>query len=525
MVFSIWYLVSGIQNTKYKIQNTNYMDLNELTIREAHEGLIKKDFSSEELVRACLAQIKDKDRDIHAFISLMEESALEQARAVDEKIRRGEEISFLAGIPLAIKDNIVIKDTISTAGSRILENFRSPYDATVIKKLKEVDAVFLGKANLDEFAMGSSTENSYFGPTRNPRDLERVPGGSSGGSAAAVAADMCLGALGSDAGGSIRQPASFCGVVGLKPTYGRVSRSGLMAMASSLDQIGPISRSVEDMALLLAVIEGKDILDSTSLEPMFPIEPEISANIQNLKIGIAKEYFTKGIDKEVEKNIRNIIKELANRGAKIEEVSLPHTKYALACYYIIMPAEVSANLARYDGIRYGYSVTQNSKLKTQNLFDVYLKSRERGLGNEVRRRIMLGTYTLSAGYYDAYYLQAQKVRTLIKQDFTKVFKKVDCLITPTTPTTAFKLGEKITDPLTMYLSDIYTVSVNLAGLPAISVPCPVRNPDNSGGRETKNAISNGACGQIGKLPVGLQIIGNYFREDQILKLAKAVESI
>jgi aspartyl-tRNA(Asn)/glutamyl-tRNA(Gln) amidotransferase subunit A len=495
------------------------MNLNQMTIKQAHQSLVKKEFSSEELTRACLAQIKDKDKDIHAFIGLMEEPALEQARAVDEKIRRGEKISFLAGIPLAIKDNIVIKDTITTAGSRILENFRSPYDATVIKKLKETDAVFLGKANLDEFAMGSSTENSYSGPTRNPRDLERVPGGSSGGSAAAVAADMCLGALGSDTGGSIRQPASFCGVVGLKPTYGRVSRSGLMAMASSLDQIGPITRSVEDIALLLAVIEGKDILDSTSLEPMFPIEPEISANIQNLKIGVAKEYFTKGIDKQVEKNIRNIIKELANRGAKIEEVNLPHTKYALACYYIIMPAEVSANLARYDGIRYGYS--KDGK----NLMDVYLKSRERGLGDEVRRRIMLGTYTLSAGYYDAYYLQAQKVRTLIKQDFTKVFKKVDCLITPTTPTTAFKLGEKITDPLTMYLSDIYTVSVNLAGLPAISVPCPVRNPDNSGGRETKNAISNGACGQVGKLPVGLQVIGNYFREDQILKVAKAVESI
>ncbi|MDD5625722.1 MAG: Asp-tRNA(Asn)/Glu-tRNA(Gln) amidotransferase subunit GatA [Patescibacteria group bacterium] len=472
------------------------MILNNLTILEAHQGLKKKEFSSEDLVRSCLDEIKKQDKKINAFITVLEKEAIERAKTIDKQIASNGLNNFLTGIPLAIKDNILIQDVRATAGSKILSEYCSPYDATVIKKLKDAGAIFVGKTNLDEFAMGSSTENSFFGPTKNPRDLERVPGGSSGGSAAAVTAKMCLGALGSDTGGSIRQPASFCGVVGLKPTYGKVSRFGLMAMASSLDQIGPIGNSVDDVAVLLDAIEGKDNFDSTSVET--PKIENLKLKIENLRIGIPKEYFIKGLDSQIKKNIDHLIKKLKDEGAEIKEVSLPHTKEALACYYIIMPAEVSANLSRYDGIRYGYSIQEG-----KNLLDVYLNSRTQGFGDESKRRIILGTYILSKGYYEAYYLKAQKVRTLIKNDFQEAFKKVDCLLTPTTPTTAFKIGEKIDDPLNMYLSDIYTVPVNLAGLPALSMP----------------------VGKIDKLPFGLQIIGNYFEENKILEIAKTIEKL
>ncbi|MFA6146103.1 MAG: Asp-tRNA(Asn)/Glu-tRNA(Gln) amidotransferase subunit GatA [Patescibacteria group bacterium] len=472
------------------------MILNNLTILEAHQGLKKKEFSSEDLVRSCLDEIKKQDKKINAFITVLEKEAIERAKTIDKQIASNGLNNFLTGIPLAIKDNILIQDVRATAGSKILSEYYSPYDATVIKKLKEAGAIFIGKTNLDEFAMGSSTENSFFGPTKNPRDLERVPGGSSGGSAAAVTAKMCLGALGSDTGGSIRQPSSFCGVVGLKPTYGKVSRFGLMAMASSLDQIGPIGNSVDDVAVLLDAIEGKDNFDSTSVET--PKIENLKLKIENLRIGIPKEYFIKGLDSQIKKNIDQLIKKLEDGGAEIKEVSLPHTKEALACYYIIMPAEVSANLSRYDGIRYGYSIQEG-----KNLLDVYLNSRTQGFGDESKRRIILGTYILSKGYYEDYYLKAQKVRTLIKNDFEKVFEKVDCLLTPTTPTTAFKIGEKIDDPLNMYLSDIYTVPVNLAGLPALSLP----------------------IGEVEKLPFGLQIIGNYFEENKILEIAKTIEKL
>ena len=373
----------------------------------------------------------------------------------------------------------------------MLKDYIAPYDATCIKKLKELGAVILGKTNLDEFAMGSSTENSAFFTTKNPRDLKRVPGGSSGGSAAAVAADFCCYSLGSDTGGSIRQPASFCGVVGLKPSYGAVSRYGLVAFASSLDQIGPITKTAEDAQIVFNAISGRDPKDSTSVELGIK---NYELRIKDLKIGVPKEYFIKGIDPEVERIIKQAISQAEEQGAKIEEISLPHTKYALAAYYIIMPSEASANLARYDGIEYGLSESEN-----KNLLDVYLESRGEGFGNEVKRRIMLGTYTLSAGYYDAYYLKAQKVRTLIKQDFENAFKKVDAIFTPTAPFPAFKIGEKIADPLSMYLSDIFTVSVNLAGLPALSLPAGFTEAD---------------------LPVGLQIIGKPFEDNKILEISK-----
>ncbi|TSC95577.1 MAG: aspartyl-tRNA(Asn)/glutamyl-tRNA (Gln) amidotransferase subunit A [Parcubacteria group bacterium Athens1014_10] len=473
------------------------MMLNKLTIKQAHQGLIDKKFSSLELTEDCLSEIKKRNKKINAFISIDSDLALEKAKEADKKIGQGVEIGVLEGIPLAIKDNILIEGIKTTAGSKILENYIAPYDATVIKKLKNAGAIFLGKTNMDEFAMGSSTENSYFGPTKNPRDLERVPGGSSGGSAAAVAANFCLGALGSDTGGSIRQPASFCGIVGFKPTYGCVSRYGLMAMASSLDQIGPLTKNVEDAEILFHEIKGRDGKDSTSIELNSKLEIKNKFKVQGIKIGIPKEYFIKGMDKEVEETLKKAIKKFENLGAKIEKVSLPHTDYALACYYIIMPSEVSSNLARYDGIKYGYS----AKEKIKDLLDVYLRSREKGFGDEARRRIMLGTYSLSSGYYEAYYLQAQKIRALIKKDFVQVFNKVDCLIAPTSPTIAFKIGEKIDDPLKMYLSDIFTISANLAGLPAISLP----------------------CGLVNNLPAGLQIIGNQFEDEKVLAIADIYE--
>ncbi|NQV00981.1 MAG: Asp-tRNA(Asn)/Glu-tRNA(Gln) amidotransferase subunit GatA [Parcubacteria group bacterium] len=471
------------------------MELNKLTIKQAHQGLIKKEFSSVELTEAVLNQIKRRDKEIHAYLTVTEELALDQAKRIDRKIQNKEEINPLAGIPLAIKDIISVEGVKCTAGSKILENYIAPYDATAIKRLKKAGAVIVGKTNQDEFAMGSSTENSAFGLTKNPHDLERVPGGSSGGSAAAVASDQCLYALGSDTGGSVRQPACFCGVVGFKPTYGRISRYGLIAFASSFDVIGFMTKTAEDAQIVFKVIKGKDEMDSTSVDSKEESKEE-KLEVKNLKIGIPKEYFIKGLDPEVEKIVRKTIDQYKEKGAKIVEVSLPHTEYALAVYYIIMPAEASANLARYDSIKYGLSIKEN------NLLDSYLKTREQGFGDEVRRRIIIGTYVLSAGYYDAYYLKAQKARTLIKEDFNKAFEKADVLMTPTAPTPAFKLGEKTDDPISMYLSDIYTVSANLAGLPAISVP----------------------CGKINKLPVGLQIIGRQFDDEKILQIAQILNS-
>ena len=478
------------------------MNLTNLTITKTHQGLINKDFSAVELTKAYLNKIKKEDKKIHSFLTISKDLAFSQAREIDKKISKKENIDLLAGIPSAIKDNIMVEDIRCTAASKILENYVASYNATVIEKLKKAGTVILGKTNLDEFAMGSSCENSAFGTTKNPCDLKRVTGGSSGGSAAAVAADLCGYALGSDTGGSIRLPASFCGVVGLKPTYGTVSRYGLIAFASSLDQIGPITKTIEDCKIVFDAISGWDEMDSTSVNSKFKIQnSKLQFKIENLRIGIPKEYFVKGMDKEVEKKIKKAIKKYEARGAKIIEVSLPHTEYALPVYYIISTSEASANLARYDGIRYGKSKVKKSRVKS--LLDVYLENRGQGFGDEVKRRIMLGTYALSSGYYDAYYLKAQKVRTLIKQDFENVFKKVAVLLTPVSPTTAFKIGEKTDNPLTMYLSDIFTISVNLAGLPALSLP----------------------CGMVGKLSVGLQIIGKPFEEERILEIGKTLENI
>ena len=483
------------------------MELTELTITQIHQGLIKKEFSVLELCHAHLNKIKEKNKEIFAFLTINESLALHKAKEIDNLISKGEKIPFLAGVPVAIKDNILIENVKCTAGSKILENYIAPYDATVIKKLKTQEAVILGKTNLDEFAMGSSTENSAFGPTKNPHDLNRVAGGSSGGSAAAVAAEMAACALGSDTGGSVRLPASFCGVVGLKPTYGAVSRYGLIAFASSLDQIGPITKTVEDAKIVFNVIKGKDPLDSTSIETQKIRNWKLE--IRNLKIGVPKEYFIKGIDPGVEKIVKTAIKKYEDMGVKIEEVSLPHTKYALPAYYIINPSEASANLARYDGIRFGY-FAENRRVRPsragrsdlpKSLLDVYLQSRGEGFGTEAERRIMLGTYVLSAGYYDAYYLKAQKVRKLVRKDFEEVFKRVDVIMTPVSPFLPFKIGEKIDDPLSMYLVDIYTASINLVGLPALSLP----------------------CGKIGDLPVGLQIIAKWFEEDKIFEIAKIAE--
>ncbi|MDI6891253.1 MAG: Asp-tRNA(Asn)/Glu-tRNA(Gln) amidotransferase subunit GatA [Thermodesulfovibrionales bacterium] len=507
------------------------MELTELTITQTHEGLIKKEFSALELCQTYLARIKKEDKKISAFLTLCEDLAISQAKEIDEMISTGREIPILAGIPSAIKDNILVEGMKCTAGSKILENYFAPYDATVVKKLKSQGVVILGKTNLDEFAMGSSTENSAFFPTKNPCDLKRVAGGTSGGSAAAVSANFCLFALGSDTGGSIRQPASFCGVIGLKPTYGAVSRYGLIAFASSLDQIGSMTKTVEDCEIVFDLISGKDEFDSTSVnsnsKPQIPNSkqtPNSKFQISNLRIGVPKEYFVKGMDEEVEKVIKGAIKKYEEMGAKIEEISLPHTEYALPCYYIIASSEASANLARYDGIKYGLSKVKSQKSKVKSLMDAYLYSRGEGFGPEVRRRIMLGTYALSSGYYEAYYLRAQKVRTLIREDFNKAFKKVDAIFTPVSPSPAFKIGEKIDDPLKMYLSDIFTVSVNLAGLPALSLPCGFVSIVNS----QKHApyrppfLEKGGAGAGPKvnLPVGLQIIGKPFEENKIFELAK-----
>lgn len=472
------------------------MEFYKLTIHELREKLKKREISANELTLEFLKRIEQVDKDVHSFITITKDDSLKQAEDADKKMNAGEDLPLL-GIPLAIKDLICTKGVRTTCGSKILSNYIPPYDATVIKKLKESGAILLGKLNMDEFAMGSSTETSHFGVTKNPWNLEAIPGGSSGGSAAAVAADECAGSLGSDTGGSIRQPAAMCGITGLKPTYGRVSRFGLVAFASSLDQIGPMTKDVADTAILMNVISGRDSLDSTSADvPVPDFTKSLINDVKGLKIGIPKEYFVEGMDEEVEKSVRDAIELFKKLGAEIKEISLPHTDYAISTYYVIAPAEASSNLARYDGVKYGYR-TNTSK----NLIGMYKKTREEGFGAEVKRRIMLGTYALSSGYYDAYYLKAQKVRTLIKRDFDEAFKICDCLVTPTAPTPAFKIGEKFDDPIQMYLSDIFTISINLAGVPAISIPCG-----------------------FGKgLPIGLQIIGRHFDEEAIIRAAYTFE--
>ena len=470
-------------------------DLTVLTIKELHEGFKKKQFTSMEVTKAYLDAIEKKDSKIGAYLSVDNEGAMEQAMAADKIMATQKDFPALCGVPCSIKDAILVKGQKATSASKILENYEASYDATVIARLKKQNAVILGKTNLDEFAMGASTENSAYKVTKNPHDVSRVAGGSSGGSAASVAANMAAYSLGSDTGGSIRLPASYCGVVGLKPTYGAVSRSGLIALASSLDQIGPFAKTVEDAQMVFEVISGKDPLDATSVE-ITNDKPQIT-NLKGLKIGIPKEYFAKGLDKEVEVIIKNAIQKAKEAGAKIIPISLPSVAYAVACYYITLASEASANLARFDGIRYGLSV------QGKTLLDTYQKSRGAGFGAEPKRRIMLGTYSLSSGYYDAYYKKAQQVRELIKQDFTNAFKKVDVIFSPVSPYPAFKVGEKAQDPLAMYLVDIYTVSVNLAGLPGISLP----------------------AGTVGKLPVGLQIIANHFQESELLSIAGAMENM
>ncbi|MCP2729984.1 Asp-tRNA(Asn)/Glu-tRNA(Gln) amidotransferase subunit GatA [Limnofasciculus baicalensis] len=468
------------------------------SIRELHQQLITKQRSSVEITQAALDRIQALEPTIHSFLHVTPEYALEMAQQVDGKIAAGEDIGLLAGIPIAIKDNMCTKGIPTTCASRILENFVPPYESTVTQKLKDMGAVMVGKANLDEFAMGSSTETSAYQVTANPWDVSRVPGGSSGGSAAAVAAEEAVVSLGSDTGGSIRLPASYCGIVGMKPTYGLVSRYGLVAYASSLDQIGPFSRSVEDAAILLSAIAGYDPNDATSLKVEIPDYTQfLTPNLKGIKIGIITETFGEGLDPVVAETVNNAIAQLKSLGAEIQEISCPRFRYGLPTYYIIAPSEASANLARYDGVKYGFR-SENP----DNLLSMYKKTRAMGFGAEVKRRIMLGTYALSAGYYDAYYLKAQKVRTLIKEDFENAFEKVDILVSPTAPTTAFKIGEKTADPLTMYLSDLMTIPVNLAGLPGMSIPCGF---DDNG------------------MPIGLQLIGNVLREDRIFQVASAYE--
>jgi len=473
------------------------MQLHQLTAGRLHEMLVGKEVTSREVTESVLRRVAEVEDRIHAFITLTPDLALQQAALADARIQKGE-ASPLTGIPVAIKDLICTQEVRTTCGSRILENFLPPYDATVTEKLKAAGAVFIGKANMDEFAMGSSTENSFFGPTRNPWDMERIPGGSSGGSAAAVAADECILALGSDTGGSIRQPASCCGIVGLKPTYGRVSRYGLVAFASSLDQIGPLTKDVRDTALLLNAISGHEPRDSTSMEISVPdYTRALRDDMRSLVLGIPKEFFGEGLDPEVASAIQKAIHTLEDLGAKTVEVSLPHTHFAVAVYYIIAPAEASSNLARYEGVKYGFRAKD-----APDLLEMYEKTRSQGFGAEVKRRIMLGTYALSAGYYDAYYRKASQVRTLIWQDFQKAFAQCHALLTPTAPSPAFRIGEKANDPLQMYLSDIFTIPCNLAGLPGLSLPC--------------GFSSQG-------LPIGLQILANHFQEETILRVAYAFE--
>jgi aspartyl-tRNA(Asn)/glutamyl-tRNA(Gln) amidotransferase subunit A len=473
------------------------MNLAALTLRQAHEKLRNREISSTELTEHVLRRIGDADGDIHAYLSVTRDAALAQAKLADEKLKAGADGTPLLGIPLALKDNILMRGTRTTCASKMLRDFTAPYDSTVAAKLRAAGAVITGKTNLDEFAMGSSTENSAFVQTRNPWNRDRVPGGSSGGSAAAVAADLCIAALGTDTGGSIRQPAACCGTVGLKPTYGRVSRYGIIAFASSMDQVGPLTKDVTDCALLLEAIAGYDSADATSVNlPVPPYTAALHREIKGMRLGVPKEYFVAGMQPEVEQAVRSAVALLEGQGAIIDEISLPHTQYAVAVYYIIATAEASSNLARYDGMRFGHRAHAN------DLTELYQLTREEGFGPEVKRRILLGTYALSAGYYDAYYLKGQQVRRLIKNEFDEALSRCDAIVTPTTPTTAFRIGEKTEDPLQMYLSDIYTISVNLAGLPAVSLPCGFDRHS---------------------MPIGLQIIGRPFDEATVLRLAYAYE--
>ena len=473
--------------------------IHKLTIRQLRDRIDSRELSVRDIAESFLARIQLVEDKIQAFLKLEPEGVLEEAADLDRRLAAGDlEPGLLTGIPLGIKDNIVIRGVGTTCASRILENYHPPYDATIIERLKQQGALLLGKTNCDEFAMGSSTENSAFRSTHNPWNLETVPGGSSGGSAAAVAAWEVPGALGSDTGGSIRQPAAFCGVVGLKPTYGRVSRYGLVAFASSLDQVGPIAQNVCDVAMLLQAIAGYDPRDSTSSQhPVDPYLDEIGKDVKGFRIGVPEEWFGSGLDPEIESTIQQSIKKLEGLGCDVTEVHLPHTDYAIATYYIIAPAEASSNLARYDGVKYGYRSASADNLET-----MYSSTRSEGFGEEVKRRIMIGTYVLSAGFYDAYFLKASKVRTLLKQDFLDAFSKVDLLVGPTTPSLPFKLGEKKADPLAMYRSDIYTVTANLAGIPGLSLPCGFSKEG---------------------FPIGLQILAPHFREARLLRAAHALE--
>ena len=477
---------------------------NEMAAHELLPKIKSGEVKAEAVTRDVLERITTEDYRIHAYLAIQPKAALDMARTIDRRIEDGEATGALAGIPIAVKDAICTCGLETTCGSKILEGFVPPYDATVVARLRKADAVIIGKTNMDQFGMGSSNENSGFEPCLNPLDTSRVPGGSSGGSAAALAAQETILALGEDTGGSIRQPASFCGVVGLKPTYGRVSRFGVIAYGSSFDQVGPMARDVEDCARLLGVIAGHDHRDSTSaLEPTCDYPSTLKSGIEGLRIGVPDEYMAEGLDADVRDCIQLAIRDMESLGARVESVHLPHTKYAISTYYILVTAEASSNLARYDGVKYGLRRTPVGEINTEDELDaMYAWTRSEGFGPEVKRRIMLGTYVLSSGYYDAYYDKAQRARTLIKQDFERAFEQVDVLVAPTTPTTAFKIGEKVNDPLQMYLSDIYTVPINLAGVPAVSIPCG-KAPDG--------------------LPVGMQIIGPHFGEEIILRAAYAYE--
>jgi len=472
----------------------------ELSASSIKEKIINREISAQEVVEDLFEWIALKEPSVKAYLTLDKEGALLKAKQIDEKLSNGGKVGLLAGIPVAIKDNICTSGMKTTCASKILEDFTPPYDAFVVKRIKEEDAVIIGKTNLDEFAMGSSNENSAFHVTRNPWNTDCIPGGSGGGSAAAVTANMAFMALGSDTGGSVRQPSSFCGNVGCKPTYGRISRYGLVAFASSLDQIGSVTKDVSDAALLLQVVSGHDAYDSTSANLGVPdYIAGINSTNDNLRIGVPKEFFGEGLNPEIKNAVTNALEIYKKNGAEIVDLSLPHCGYAVATYYIIATAEASSNLARYDGVRYGH----RSQLSEDNIIDMYSRVRAEGFGSEVKRRILLGNYVLSAGFYEAYYMKASKVRNLIKDDFEDAFKKVDCIISPTCPSPAFKIGEKVTDPLEMYLSDIYTIPANLVGIPGISIPC---------GFTTTG------------LPIGMQIMGKHFEEEKILKIAKLFEN-
>lgn len=475
------------------------MELYELSIKEVSELIQKKEVSPVELTKLILNRIEKYDGEINSYVTVLADYALQKAKESEKQIANGKHLGPLHGVPIGLKDIFVMQDVTTTAGSKILENFRPLYNAAVTQKLIDAGAVILGKNNMDEFAMGSSNETSYYGSVKNPWDLECVPGGSSGGSAAAVAASLCYGSVGTDTGGSIRQPASLCGIVGIKPTYGSVSRFGMIAFASSLDQAGPLTKTVYDSALLLGIISGHDHRDSTSIDKPVPdYAATLNSEVKGLKIGIPKEYFIEGIEEEVSKAVQNAIKLMKDMGADIVEISLPHTEYSTAAYYIIAPSEASSNLARYDGVKYGFRAEDAA-----DLINMYKKTKTQGFGQEVKRRIMIGTYALSAGYYDAFYNKARRVQTLLRQDFQNAFEKVDVILTPTAAEPAFKIGEKTTDPIKMYLSDVFTNPTNLAGLPGISLPCGYTN--------------NG-------LPIGLQFIGKPFDEQTVLNTAYAYES-